>query len=312
MNAFAIRYLLAFAILPAALLAVGCGTATNAPAAKPTIYVDSYPLAYFAERLAGDSATVVFPAPAEVDPAHWTPSDEILRGYQNADLVLLSGSHYATWTSRASLPPKQVVDTTAGFPAGSLVESENAIVHSHGDEGEHSHAAYALHTWLDPKLAQLQAAAVKDAVEKQLPKEKGHIHDRYGELLTDLRDLEARLEKAKPDTGGRTFLASHPVYDYLSHAAGWEMQSLHWKPHEMPSEKEWGRLDAIREKTGARWMLWEDEPIDPIRKALKERSIHWIVVRPAGNRPAEGDFISVMRANYDGMTEIAESLHPIP
>jgi hypothetical protein len=80
----------------------------------------------------------------------------------------------------------------------------------------------------------------------------------------------------------------------------------------MPGEKEWAKLDAIREKTDAHWMLWEDEPIEPIREALKERDVAWVVVRPAGNRPAEGDFLSVMQANYDALTTIAESLHPSP
>lgn len=312
MNAFALRVLLAFSFASAALLVLGCGTTAQAPAGKPTIYVDSYPLAYFAERLAGDSAKVVFPAPQDVDPAHWKPSDEILREYQNADLILLSGPHYASWTSKASLPPKQTIDTTAGFPPGSLVESEEAIVHSHGDEGEHSHAGYALHTWLDPKLAQLQAEAVRDAVEKALPQEKGQIQDRFAEIESDLSDLEARLAKVKEDTKGASLIASHPVYDYLAHAAEWDLHSLHWEPHEMPGEKEWAKLDSIREKTDAHWMLWEDEPIEPIREALKERDVAWVVVRPAGNRPAEGDFLSVMQANYDALTTIAESLHPSP
>lgn len=312
MNAFAMRFLLALLILPAALFLLGCDTRTDAPAGKPTIYVDSYPLAYFAQRLAGDSAEVVFPAPVDVDPAHWKPSDEILREYQNADLILLSGPHYASWTSKASLPPKQVVDTTEGFPPGSLVESDHGVVHSHGDEGEHSHASYALHTWLDPNLAQLQAESVRDALGKLLPEQKEAIDGRFAELQADLNELQGRLAKVKDATVGMSLIASHPVYDYLAHAAAWDLHSLHWEPHEMPSEKEWGKLDAIREKTAAHWMLWEDEPIEPIRKSLEEREVRWVVVRPAGNRPAEGDFLSVMQANYDGLTTIAESLHPGP
>ena len=307
MNAFAIRCVLAAALLPAALFALGCGTATDAPAGKPTVYVDSYPLAYFAERLAGDGAEVVFPAPADVDPAHWKPSEEILREYQNADLVLLSGSHYADWTSRASLPPKKAVDTTSGFPPGSLVMSEEGVVHSHGDEGEHSHETYALHTWLDPTLAQSQAEAVKDALARLLPEEEEAIDRRFAELQSDLSDLEARLAKLKEATQGMPLIASHPVYDYLAKAADWKLRSLHWEPHEMPSEKEWGKLDTIREKSGATWMLWEDDPIEPLRTALEKRGIRWIVVRHVGIRPAEGDFLSAMRENYDGLATMTTS-----
>lgn len=307
MNAFAIRSLLAAMILPAALSLLGCGTATEAPTGKPTIYVDSYPLAYFAERLAGENAAVVFPAPADVDPAHWKPSEEVLREYQSADLVLLSGTHYADWTSRASLPPKKVADSTAGFAPGSLVMSDEGVVHSHGDEGEHSHETYALHAWLDPKLAQAQAEAVRTAVAGLLPDQQAQIDRRYAELRTDLSDLETRLSKLKEATQGMSLIASHPVYDYLANAADWNLRSLHWEPHEMPSEKEWGKLDAIQEKSGATWMLWEDEPVEPIRTALEERGVRWIVVRHVGNRPAEGDFLSAMRANYDGLTAMTAS-----
>jgi zinc transport system substrate-binding protein len=161
-------------------------------------------------------------------------------------------------------------------------------------------------------LAELQANAVQDAITTLLPDQKEAIDGRRAELQAHLSDLEARLAKVKTATVGMSLIASHPVYDYLAHAAEWDLHSLHWEPHEMPSEKEWGKLDAIREKTAAHWMLWEDEPIEPIRKALEEREVRWVVVRPAGNRPTEGDFLSVMQANYDGLTTIAESLHPSP
>ena len=43
---------------------------TPALANQPlNIYTVNYPLAYFAERIAGDQAKVVFPAPPGVDPA---------------------------------------------------------------------------------------------------------------------------------------------------------------------------------------------------------------------------------------------------
>jgi zinc transport system substrate-binding protein len=40
---------------------------------KLVIYTVNYPLKYFAERIGGEHAEVVFPAPAGVDPAYWMP-----------------------------------------------------------------------------------------------------------------------------------------------------------------------------------------------------------------------------------------------
>ena len=58
---------------------------------------------------------VVFPAPADVDPAYWSPGGEIVADYQQADLILLNGAGYAGWVSRASLPRAAKVDTGAAF-----------------------------------------------------------------------------------------------------------------------------------------------------------------------------------------------------
>ena len=41
-----------------------------------TVYTVNYPLQYLAQRIAGEHAEVVFPAPGDVDPAFWQPSAE--------------------------------------------------------------------------------------------------------------------------------------------------------------------------------------------------------------------------------------------
>jgi len=46
--------------------------------APVSVYVVNYPLQYFAERIDGPDVRVVFPAPADGDPAFWKPSPEQL------------------------------------------------------------------------------------------------------------------------------------------------------------------------------------------------------------------------------------------
>jgi zinc transport system substrate-binding protein len=76
-----------------------------------TVYVVNYPLQYFAERIAGEHATVVFPAPSEVDPAFWLPDPHTIAAYQRADLILLNGATYEKWLTKATLPYARRVDT---------------------------------------------------------------------------------------------------------------------------------------------------------------------------------------------------------
>ena len=62
-------------------------TAICAQAAdKLTIYTVNYPLAYFAERIGSEQVEVVFPAPADVDPAFWMPDKATIAAYQQAYL----------------------------------------------------------------------------------------------------------------------------------------------------------------------------------------------------------------------------------
>ena len=114
-----------------------------------SVYVVNYPLQYFAERIGGDLVEVLLPVPMGVDPAHWLPTAEEILPFQQADLILLNGAGYAQWVARATLPETRVIDTSLPF-RDRLIAPESGRTHSHGAEGEHSHADLASHTWLDP------------------------------------------------------------------------------------------------------------------------------------------------------------------
>ena len=82
-----------------ALLAINSSMAAE----KLTVYVVNYPLQFFAERIGGEHVNVVFPAPADVDPAYWMPDTPTIAAYQQADLILLNGAGYARWVNKVML-----------------------------------------------------------------------------------------------------------------------------------------------------------------------------------------------------------------
>ena len=92
-----------------------------------TVAVVNYPLAYFAGRIGGPDVAVLFPAPADVDPAHWSPEPETVASYQAADLILLNGADYAKWVAQASLPAAKLVDTGSAY-ADRLIPLEEASI----------------------------------------------------------------------------------------------------------------------------------------------------------------------------------------
>ena len=87
-----------FAALCLCLLLIGCASEDTAPAASEharlTVYVDNYPLQYFAQRIGGDMVEVHFPAPAGEDPAFGQEICSLLlarvgRGLQSARYRLI-------------------------------------------------------------------------------------------------------------------------------------------------------------------------------------------------------------------------------
>jgi zinc transport system substrate-binding protein len=278
----------------------------NSARTKPLVYVDCYPLEFFAQRIGGDAVEVVFPVPGGEDPAYWQPGPAEIAAYQQADLILLNGAGYARWTQYASLPPARVVDTSASFRDQYLRLAE-AVVHKHGPQGEHSHEGIASHTWLDPRLAREQARAVRDALRQLLPESKAaYVDTNWSQLDRQLDEWQIALEQlARP--AGRKMFASHPVYDYLARFCQWDLKSVHWEPGEMPSQEEWNRFEELRAQHDASVMLWEDEPLEEIRNRLDALAVRPVVYLVCGNRPSSGDFLSVMR---DNLQRLAKALEP--
>lgn len=274
-------------------LAAATTTSLNAAPAKPQIFTVNYPLAYFAERIAGVVVEVVFPAGRGVDPADWHPDTQVVVGYQNADLVLLNGAGYAKWIGAASLRKRRLVDTSAEF-RDRYIPIADATTHSHGPQGAHSHGEAAFTTWLDFSLAAAQARAVAAALTRLVPEQAARFDANLRDLEEDLVQLDRRITAAAV---GKQLFASHPVYPYFARRYRLDLLSVHWEPGKEPDAALWSDFDQLRKKHPARWMMWEDEPRPETVARLQARGIASFVFSPCGNRPAEGDFLSVMEAN---------------
>lgn len=280
------------------LALVGTALASTLSGAEMVVYTVNYPLAYFAERIGGDSVRVHFPAPSSVDPAFWKPDPEIIAAYQSADLILLNGAGFAGWVGQASLPRRKLVDTSRSF-RDAYLPGEETPVHQHGPAGEHAHGRIAFTTWLDPEQAIIQARAIETAFVKLRPDDERVFAQRADALIADLEQLDRDLATAFAAIAGEPLLASHRVYSYLARHYGLDLRSHTWEPEVDPGEADWQALDASLAERPARWMLWEAEPLEAIRRKLEARGVTVLVFAVASNRPAHGDFLSTMRANLE-------------
>lgn len=263
----------------------------------PLVAVVNFPLYTFASRIGGDKVEVFFPE-IEGDPAYWEPDESGIETFQNAALILLNGADYAKWTDMVSLPASTQVNTSKSF-ASTLIEIEGDV-HSHGPEGEHSHAGYAFTTWLDMKNAEKQAETVYQALSDLLPEEKAYFESNFNEVRSKIQQYDDQLTELLVGDEDLELFASHPVYQYLAKGYAVDIVSYHWEPDQMPSDAEWKEFEHELDHHSARIMLWEDEPLPEFREKLEGMGVSVIVFNPGGNRNAL-DFIALMEQNIQNL-----------
>ena len=299
------------ALAACATLLVSCGddpmsNTRTKESSQPVIAAVNYPLAYFAERLAGDFATILFEAPADEDPAFWVPSDDQVSAIQKADVILLNGASYAKWTSTHTLPFAPTVVTSSAFE-DKLIKIEGVLNHIHKEgEEDHSHSGTSFTTWMDFKQAGAQASEVALAISEAYPDHKETVMAKLQALLNDLKDLDNAMAAATTKLHDAPVIASHPVYHYWERAYGLKVPSLLREPEMTLDDEALADLKKVQDANpGAVFFVWEGEPSPENLAKIKAAGLTSLVVSPCGNRPENGDFLTVMRANIAAILSAA-------
>ena len=285
-------------LLAAMVIGGICLSSSKSLAEKPlSVHVVNYPMQYFAERIGGDKVKVTFPAPEDGDPAFWQPEAEDIIAYQKADIILLNGATYAKWMATATLPEDKIVNTSKSFQ-DQFIEIKGKATHSHGAEGEHSHAGTAFTTWLDFTQAVQQAKAIKEAFTKASPAHADAFKKNFQALEKDLMELDKKIAKIASDSKKVSLVASHPVYQYFKKRYGLNLVEVLWEPETYPDEASWKEFNQLHDQEKFKYMIWEGEPLQKSVDKLNEMGVKSLVFDPCGNRPEEGkDFLAVMNEN---------------
>jgi zinc transport system substrate-binding protein len=294
-------------VLASSICLIGCSGGDGAVEAgrpqgtgRPLVYAANYPLQYFAERISTPLVDVRLPVPAGEDPAFWHPEPEDVLELQQADLILLNGASYESWLAGVSLSTSKLVDSSAAF-RDRLIAREEATTHSHGPDGEHEHSATAFTTWLDPTLAVEQARAIAGAFSARWPQHEDQFTAQLARLVTDLEAWDAEIAQLVRRNPSVPVVFSHPVYQYLERRYDLKGRSVHWEPHEMPSDSMWEELVALLSSHSAEWMIWEGEPSADIAGRLLELGIRSVVFDPCGDLPEGDDFAVSMQRNLEAL-----------
>ena len=279
------------------LLTVICSCSESKNEVKNvTVASTNYPVKWLVDYISGETVENSYIIPADIDPAYWEPTDEELQKLNASDQIFLNGATYEKWLNTASLA--NTFDTSQSIK-DRFLSIKDEMEHEHNGK-KHSHDGIDFNIWLNFDLFIKQAEAVEQKLSELIKEPKVDFKANLKSLVSEINQINKDISEAAKDQ--KSFLASHPVYDYLGQQQGWSIKSFHWEPEQMPNDEEWQKLTEA--KKHSRYMLWEDMPNDEIRKKLIELDITVIVFRTCGNTPPSGDLIKEMKQNIENLKRV--------
>lgn len=264
---------------------------------KPLVVTTSYPLKYFADRIAGKKIDVTYPPEAIDGCLHvldWQPSASAVLEMQKADRVITNGSGFERWLPLVPLRESSIVDTSE-FIQSELLEIDGKPVHQHGPEGAKTKNALAFATWLNPELAISQAQVVKQTMINLMPSEGDYFEENFKRLKTDLENLNESLKQPATPIHNETWLAAQPIYQYLGQALQIPIRDLNWKNTDHIDNTRWAALDAAIAEQPAQRVLWDGEITDQAKRNFQTRDIDVLQFPTLMDPPVSGDYLSHMQ-----------------
>lgn len=306
----------AFCLSSCVGLLVGCDQRVESPtASRPTdsrtVVTSFYPLAFFAQQIAGDRVIVKSLCPPEADPSLWNPSRADLQQFQNASLILLNGANFEHWATTASLPVGRVIATSRAFVSEWMTLP--TVVHSHGSGGGHTHSGIDGHTWMDPVLAHRQAAEILAAFNQRWPEDTSTFKAGFDRLAVEFDALGSAFRDITPGIKEAVIFTSHPAYGYLARRFGWTTTSLALPPDEEPSPEVWVEVAkaVAAAPPGLRLMLFETEPLQAIRQRLQtEWQVTAVVFQTCETPAQDGSYFERMKRNIESLRGAVSQAHP--
>ena len=269
-----------------------------------TVYTSCFPIDWLTRRITGEHADVVHILPAGEDPPEWTPSPDVVGKMQQGDLIVINGATFEGWAKTTTLPEGKVVDTTASLKDQLIVIERET--HSHGKDGEHTHAGTDPHTWADPLMAMAQAEAIRDALIRADGGRADAYQANFEGLQADLQALHEAYEAAIGGYNGEKMATSHPAFNYIGRRYGWELLNFGFEPDEEPDPDQFAHLSEQVEKDSIRLMLWESMPGDELKTRFEATGVRVVFLDPL-EQPPEGktyDYLAQARANVETLQQL--------
>lgn len=284
------RLLLVAPILLSTVTLAGCGGGTQAAAEdRPSVVAAFYPLAFAAQRVAGDELEVRNLTPPGAEPHDHELSARDVEAVRSADYVVYLGSGFQPALEEAvDGADGQTVDVLEGLDVRRASDSDEDL-------------SFDPHVWLDPvRFAQI-ARRIGDVLERP---------EQAAELAGEIRRLDDEYRQGLENCERREVVTSHAAFGYLAQRYGLEQIAITGhSPEAEPTARDLEKIISEVEDSGATTVFFETL----VSPRLAETIARATGARTAELNPIEGlseaelergeNYLSVMRANLGALRQ---------
>ncbi|QCC77640.1 metal ABC transporter substrate-binding protein [Nocardioides daphniae] len=311
------------ALAATALVTTGCGALAEDSGDDGDLRLAAgfYPLAWVAERVAGEHATITTLSQPGQDAHDAELTITARAAISDADLVLLNGGFQPAVDVAAEQSSGEVLDAAKVLELREVVdhedhahaEDDHADANDHHAEDDHAddheghdHGDVDPHFWLDPLLM----ADLGDELATSLGQVSPDLADEFTAgaeaLRAELEQLDADYTEGLAGCSRRTVVVSHDAFGYLSATGLSSSRSPASPPAPSPPGRPGpaARPDPYRGRDhglqrGAR-------PVELAESLAKGAGVTTAVLDPIeglGEEPGDADYLSLMRDNLAALTK---------
>jgi zinc transport system substrate-binding protein len=295
-------------LLVLALAAAGCAAFEDGGAGTDdgvTVAAAFYPLAYAADRIAGDYAEVELLTQPGTEPHDLELDVGETAEIASADLVVFEHD-FQPAVDDAVEQNAEGVALDAADVVDLMAAEESPEEHTEDGGEEDDHGDTDPHFWQDP----LRVAELGDAIADELAEiDPAHADDyraNAADLRADLEALDEQYADGLADCERATIVVSHDAFGYLEKYGVRIAPLVGLSPDAEPTPAVLGRLQDLIDEEGITTVF--SEPLEP---DLVEGLASDLDLATATLDPVEGladatsdeDYLSLMQTNLDAIRE---------
>ena len=305
-------------LLAAVLLLGACGSPSDkkennqtAGGDKDIIQVKTtvYPLAYFAQRIGGDAVEASSVYPPGADSHTFEPTQKEMMALADSDLFIYIGLGLEGFVDKAE---KTLKNEKVQLVAAGKSIPENALRRGgdHHDEDddhdEHDHSGVDPHVWLSPVLAKDLAAAVKDALVREMPDHEAEFTDRFDALTEELDALDGEYREMAGKAETKSFFISHASFGYVADEYGLKQVSVAGlNSQSEPSQKQLAAIVDQARSEKIRYLFFEQNVSSKLTEVIQREigaeplTVHNLSVLTQEDIKADETYFTLMERNLD-------------